>query len=122
MDPIDPATANAALWFYAMVFTGWFSSAAGRGFVRLYTYLDTLPSRKDKDSMPTTDTRNRALRTLAQNLAFDALLAVILVLLPAIQAEHINWSLLLASIAKTAAVTILAGTQRWLENRRSDPA
>lgn len=65
------------------------------------------------------DAKTRALRTLAQNLLFDVLLAVVLVVLPLVQAEHVDYGLVLASVAKTAAVTALAFIQRALEARRA---
>jgi hypothetical protein len=43
---------------------GWFSSAAARGFVRFYTYLDTLPPRKPRNTTMS-DPRPRPLRTAA---------------------------------------------------------
>lgn len=65
------------------------------------------------------DAKSRALRTLAQNLGFDVLLAVVLVALPLVQAEHVDYGLILASVIKTAVVTALAFIQRSLETRRA---
>lgn len=65
------------------------------------------------------DVKSRTLRTLAQNLLFDVLLAVVVVVLPLVQAATVDWRIVLASIAKTAMVTALAGIQRTLESRRA---
>jgi hypothetical protein len=64
------------------------------------------------------DVKSRTLRTLAQNLAFDVLLAVIVVVLPLVQAATVDWRIVAASVLKTAMVTALAGVQRVLESRR----
>jgi hypothetical protein len=64
MPSIDPAAANAALWLYTLVLVGWLASAGARGFVRLYTYLDTLPPRKPRNTNMTTS-RPRPLRVAA---------------------------------------------------------
>ncbi|GGM75441.1 hypothetical protein GCM10012275_52620 [Longimycelium tulufanense] len=70
--------------------------------------------------MPTTsDVKSRALRTLAQNLLFDVLLAVVVVVLPLVQDEKVDYHLILGSAAKTAFVTALAFLQRTLEARRT---
>jgi hypothetical protein len=71
-------------------------------------------------TQPVNDTKSRALRTAAQNLLFDLILAVIVVLLPAFQGDlhAINWGVLLASVVKTAVVTALAATQRYVETNR----
>lgn len=63
------------------------------------------------------DASSRAWRTLAQNLLFDVLLGVGLVVVPLIQAEHVDWRLVLASVVKTAVVTVIAFLQRTLEAR-----
>jgi hypothetical protein len=68
--------------------------------------------------VPVGDVRSRVLRTLAQNLLFDVLLAVIVVVVPIINAGGpVNWALLGASVLKTALVTAFAGVQRLLESR-----
>jgi hypothetical protein len=64
MPSIDPVTASSALWFYAAVLVGWLASAGARSFVRLYTYLDTLPPRKPRNTTMTTS-RPRPLRVAA---------------------------------------------------------
>lgn len=64
MPVIDPAAAQAALWFYALVLIGWLASATARGFVRLYTYVDTLPPRNPRNTTMTTS-RPRPLRVAA---------------------------------------------------------
>jgi hypothetical protein len=65
------------------------------------------------------DVKSRTLRTLAQNLLFDVLLAVVVVVLPLVQAATVDWRIVLASVVKTAMVTALAGIQRTLESRRA---
>jgi hypothetical protein len=66
------------------------------------------------------DTKSRALRTAAQNLLFDVVLAVILVLTPAFQGDldQVNWGLLFASVIKTVVVTAFAAAQRYIETNR----
>jgi hypothetical protein len=67
------------------------------------------------------DAKSRALRTAAQNLVFDAVLAIILVLTPAFQGDldQVNWGLLLAAVVKTAVVTLFAAVQRYIETNRT---
>jgi hypothetical protein len=64
MPELDPAAAQAALWFYALVLVGWLASKGARSFVRLYTYLDTLPPRNPRNTTMTTS-RPRPLRVAA---------------------------------------------------------
>ncbi|MDT7789765.1 MAG: hypothetical protein QOF58_8184 [Pseudonocardiales bacterium] len=61
----------------------------------------------------------RALRTLAQNLVLDVGVAVFAVALPLVQAEHINWALLGATVAKTALATAASYIHRKLNELRS---
>lgn len=68
--------------------------------------------------VPPGDVKSRTLRTLAQNLLIDVFLAVIVVVLPLIQAATVDWRIVLASLVKTALVTALAGIQRALESAR----
>ncbi|ALG07665.1 hypothetical protein [Kibdelosporangium phytohabitans] len=63
--------------------------------------------------------KSPTLRTLAQNAALDALLAVLLVVLPAIQATDVEWWPLLISVGKTAAATVLTGVLHWARARRA---
>jgi hypothetical protein len=65
------------------------------------------------------DASSRAIRTLLQNLVFDVLLAVIVVVLPLVQAATVDWRLVLASVIKTAVVTALAWGQRAIETRNA---
>lgn len=65
-----------------------------------------------------TDASSRALRTLAQNALFDVLLAVVVVVLPLIQAQEVDWRIVAASAVKTAIVTAFSFLQRTLEARR----
>ncbi|MBP2325315.1 hypothetical protein JOF56_005700 [Kibdelosporangium banguiense] len=53
-----------ALWFYALVLTGWLASASVRDFVHLYAYLDNLLPRKLRNTTMTTS-RPRPLRVAA---------------------------------------------------------
>lgn len=64
------------------------------------------------------DARSRALRTLGQNLLIDVVLAVILVVLPLLQAETVQWGLVLAAVGRTAAATIIAFLHRSLDSYR----
>jgi hypothetical protein len=76
----------------------------------------------DPMTQPTpADARVRALRTLFQNLVIDVLVAIIIVVMPAIQSSSasIDWRLLLASLVKTVLVTLLSYGQRYLEARRA---
>lgn len=68
---------------------------------------------------PGPEVRAATVRTLVQNIGLDAGLAVVLVVLPAIQAEHVEWWPLLVSVGKTAAATVLTGVLHWLRARRS---
>lgn len=68
------------------------------------------------------DVKNRALRTAAQNLLFDALLAVILILLPVFTTEDltaVDWGIVGMSVLKTVVVTVFAGVHRYLETHRA---
>ncbi|TCO57111.1 hypothetical protein [Actinocrispum wychmicini] len=73
------------------------------------------------DPIPSTsaDANSRALRTLLQNLLFDVLLAVIVVVLPLVQATTVDWSLVIGSVIKTAVVTTLSWVQRAIETRNA---
>jgi hypothetical protein len=61
------------------------------------------------------DAGSRALRTLAQNLLVDIVLAVVVVILPLVSGDAVNWGLVVASAAKTALVTALAFVHRTAE-------
>lgn len=64
------------------------------------------------------DARNRAARTFIQNLLLDVLVAVLLLLWPAVSAaqsmEDFNWSLLAFSFVKTILVTVVSYIMRAL--------
>lgn len=68
------------------------------------------------------DIKSRALRTAAQNLLFDIVLAVVVVVLPAFQGDlsAVNWGLLISSLVKTVAVTTLSAVQRYVESVRQE--
>jgi hypothetical protein len=80
----------------------------------------TVPAPAPAPTVPVNDTTSRALRTAAQNLLFDVILAVIVVLLPAFQGDlgAVNWGILLASVVKTLVVTVFAAVQRFIETNR----
>lgn len=61
------------------------------------------------------DAKSRAARTVLQNLLVDVVLAVVVVVLPLVSGDAVNWGLVLASVAKTALVTALAFVQRTAE-------
>jgi hypothetical protein len=61
------------------------------------------------------DAKSRAWRTFLQNLLVDVVLAVVVVILPLVSGDAVNWGLVAASAAKTALVTLLAFVQRAAE-------
>jgi hypothetical protein len=65
------------------------------------------------------DANSRGLRTLLQSGLVDIVLAVIVIVLPLLQAASINWQIVLASLAKTALVAGVSWLQRTLETSRS---
>lgn len=65
------------------------------------------------------DAKSRALRTLLQGFVFDVLLAVVVVVLPLVQAEVVDWKLVAVSAVKTAAVAAFSFAQRYLESHRA---
>ncbi|MGO1049772.1 hypothetical protein [Crossiella sp. CA198] len=69
--------------------------------------------------VPAGDARSRALRTLGQNLLIDVGLAVLVVALPLISSETIAWSLVLASVGRTALATAVAYLHRTLDAYRT---
>lgn len=65
-----------------------------------------------------TDARNRAVRTFVQGLATDVLVAVVLLLWPAISdaksLDDFNWSILWFSLGKTVVITGISYVMRAL--------
>lgn len=68
------------------------------------------------------DATTRALRTFAQNLVLDVLIAVFTVALPLIQSEHINWTVLALAVGKTALATAASYIHRKLNELRATPS
>lgn len=68
------------------------------------------------------DATTRALRTFAQNLILDVLVAVFTVALPLIQAEQINWTVLALAVGKTALATAASYIHRKLNELRATPS
>lgn len=63
---------------------------------------------------PEADARNRAIRTFAQGLLLDLLVAVALVVYSATSADEVEWKLLALTLLKTAAQTVAAYVMRKL--------
>ena len=70
----------------------------------------------------TRDANNRALRTILQNLLFDILLAVSMLLLPLFTTangwDDFEWKIMAFSVFRTVMVTIFA----WLNRQLLDPS
>jgi len=60
------------------------------------------------------DARNRALRTLVQQLGIDLLAAIALVVYTGLAAETVDWRLLGLSILKTALSTAASYAMRYV--------
>lgn len=60
------------------------------------------------------DAKNRALRTFVQGLLIDALVAVCLVVVDALNQEEVDWRLLILTIAKTVLMTAASYVMRKL--------
>lgn len=67
------------------------------------------------------DARNRALRTFLQGLALDVLVAVCLVVYDAVQTEHPDYRLLLATVIKTGMATAASYVMRRFMDRSKVP-
>lgn len=65
------------------------------------------------------DASSRALRTFAQNLAFDVAFAVTVAVLPLVSAEHIDWQWVLVSMGRTAIATAVSFLHRTLDGLRT---
>lgn len=70
------------------------------------------------------DARNRALRTLAQGLAFDVTAAVVLVLFTAFSSAQtwsdLEWTLIAFTLLKSAVVSALSYLMRTVFDRQTD--
>lgn len=60
-----------------------------------------------------------AVRTAAVNLVLDVLLAVAVVVLPAVSGNDTNWALVWGSVIKTAVATAVVGVKNLIERYRS---
>ena len=60
------------------------------------------------------DARNRAIRTFVQGLVIDALVAVCLVVVDALNQEVVDWRLLVLTAAKTVLMTAASYVMRKL--------
>jgi hypothetical protein len=76
--------------------------------------MPNTPGVADHAANPEADARNRALRTFLQGLALDVALAVALIVYSATSAEHVEWRLLLLTLAKTAVQTAASYVMRKL--------
>jgi hypothetical protein len=76
--------------------------------------MPNTPGVADHAASPEADARNRAFRTFLQGLALDVLLAVALIVYGATSSDHVEWRLLLLTVAKTAVQTAASYVMRKL--------